>query len=105
MKLVFFGTPDFAVPSLEAFVRSHHEIAGVVTQPDRPKGRGRKVVPSPVKRVAQQQGLPVLQPEKASTPEFLRTMRAIVPDLIVVVAYGEILKRELLDLPERGAAL
>lgn len=103
LKLLFFGTPDFAVPSLEALVRGHHEVAGVVTQPDRPKGRGRKVVGSPVKRLAQERGLTVLQPEKASSPEFVLTLRALVADLVVVVAYGEILSREVLDAPAHGA--
>jgi methionyl-tRNA formyltransferase len=103
LKLVFFGTPDFAVQSLEALVCSHHEVAGVVTQPDRPKGRGRKVVPSPVKRLAQERGLSVFQPEKASSPEFVQTLHALSPDLIVVVAYGEILKRDVLQAPVHGS--
>ena len=103
LKLLFFGTPDFAVPPLEALVRSRHEIAGVVTQPDRPKGRGRKVAPSPVKRLAREHRLPVFQPEKASSSEFVQALRAIVPDLITVVAYGEILKREVLESPAHGA--
>jgi methionyl-tRNA formyltransferase len=88
---------------LEALVASRHDVAAVVTQPDRPKGRGRKTVASPVKRFAGERNLDVLQPEKASTPEFVETLRTIGPDLIVVVAYGEILKPELLQLPPRGA--
>jgi methionyl-tRNA formyltransferase len=103
VKLVFFGTPDFAVPSLESLVRSRHDLAAVVTQPDRPKGRGLKTVPSPVKRVARKHGLDILQPERASTPEFVQKIRSIAPDLVVVVAYGEILGRELLEVPKHGA--
>jgi len=103
LKLVFFGTPDFAVQSLEALVHSHHEVAGVVTQPDRPKGRGRKVVASPIKRLAQERGLSVFQPEKASSPEFVQKLHELGPDLIVVAAYGEILKRDVLQAPVRGS--
>ncbi len=103
MKLVFFGTPDFAVPALEALVRTRHDIAVVVTQPDRPKGRGLKTVPSPVKRLAHKHGLETLQPDRASTPEFVQKIRTIAPDLVVVVAYGEILGRELLEVPKHGA--
>lgn len=103
MNLLFFGTPDFASSSLERLVRSRHTVVGVVTQPDRPKGRGRKLAPSPVKSVAQKHGLAVFQPEKASAPEFVKTLRAVGPDLAVVVAYGEILKRAILDLPKHGA--
>jgi methionyl-tRNA formyltransferase len=103
LKLVFFGTPDFAVKSLEALVHSHHEVAGVVTQPDRPKGRGREVVPSPVKRLAQERGLSIFQPEKASLPEFVQTLHSLSPDLIVVAAYGEILKRDVLQAPVHGS--
>ena len=103
MKLILFGTPDFAVPSLDTLVRGRHDVAAVVTQPDRPKGRGRKTAPSRVKRVARQHSLEVWQPEKASTPQFVQKLRSIAPDLIVVVAYGEILKPEILDIPEHGA--
>ena len=103
MKLVFLGTPDFAVPSLASLLGSRHDVAAVVTQPDRPKGRGRKTVASPVKRFAGEHSLDVLQPEKASTAEFVQRLRTIGPDLIVVVAYGEILKSELLQLPLHGA--
>jgi len=103
LKLVFFGTPDFAVPSLETLVRSRHEVAAVVTQPDRPKGRGRKTVASPVKRLAEEHNLVVLQPEKASALDSVQRLQTIAPDLMVVVAYGEILKPQLLEVPERGA--
>ncbi len=84
LKLVFFGTPDFAVQSLEALVHSHHEVAGVVTQPDRPKGRGRKVVASPIKRLAQERGLSVFQPEKASSPEFVQKLHPETGDVFVL---------------------
>jgi len=103
VKLVFFGTPDFAVPSIESLVRSRHELAAVVTQPDRPKGRGLKTVPSPVKRVARKHGLDILQPERASTAEFVQKVRSLAPDLLVVVAYGEILRPELLEGARHGA--
>lgn len=103
MKLTFFGTPDFAVPALETLLQSRHEVAAVVTQPDRPKGRGRRTIASPVKQLASKHNLDVLQPEKASTNEFVKKMRTIAPDLIVVVAYGEILKPEVLQIPQRGA--
>lgn len=100
MKIVFMGTPEFAVPTLEALVSEGHSIPGVVTQPDRPKGRGRQISASPVKQFAQQAGLTVLQPETASDPEFIRTLKDLEPDLIVVVAFGQILKPGVLEIPK-----
>lgn len=102
MRITFMGTPEFAVPSLEALVASHHEVVGVVTQPDRPRGRGKVVTPSPVKRLAQAHGLSTLQPEKMKHPELLDALRAWKPDLIVVAAFGRILPKVILDLPPRG---
>ena len=102
MKIVFMGTPDFAVPSLEALVSRGHEVACVVTQPDRPRGRKLVLTPPPVKGAALVRGLRVLQPKKASSPDFLEELAAIGPDLIAVVAYGKILKRKLLDIPPLG---
>ncbi len=99
MKIVFMGTPAFALPTLANLESSQHEIVSVVTQPDRPRGRGREVSFSPVKAFAVEKGLPVLQPEKARAPEFIDKIRALEPDLIVVVAYGQILKQALLDIP------
>ena len=100
MNLVFMGTPDFAVPTLRALHASRHTIAAVVTQPDRPKGRGQEMQPSPVKQFALEHGLKVLQPLKASAPESVEQLAALHPDMIVVIAYGQILKAGLLNLPK-----
>jgi methionyl-tRNA formyltransferase len=100
-RIVFMGSPDFAVPSLEALVR-HYLLAGVVTQPDRPAGRGRAVVPPAVKDVASRLGIPVMQPEKIRLPEAMSQLQAWAPDLIVVAAFGQILRPAVLDLPRYG---
>lgn len=100
MNLVFMGTPDFAVPTLKTLHTSRHSILGVVTQPDRPKGRGQEMQASPVKQYAIESGLKVYQPEKASAPEFVAEIAELKPDLIVVIAYGQILKESLLSLPQ-----
>lgn len=103
MRIAFFGTPDFAVPSLRALLGEGFEVVAVVTQPDRPHGRSRsELIPPPVKAAAQEEGLPVLQPERPSAPDFVATLRPLQPTLGVVVAYGHILKPELLRLPEHG---
>ncbi len=102
MRVVFMGTPVFAVPSLEALSRSDYEVAGVVTQPDRPRGRGQAVVPSPVKELALAKGLPVSQPAKMKSPEFLQQLSDWRPDVIAVTAFGRILPRAVLDLPPLG---
>ena len=103
MRIVFMGTPDFAVGSLKALCESgKHEIVGVVTQPDRPKGRGNKMLMTPVKEYALEQGLTVYQPQKVKTPEFVQTLRELQPELIVVAAFGQFLSRELLELPPHG---
>lgn len=102
MRLVFMGTPEFAVPSLSALLEADHEIPLVVTRPDRAAGRGRLMTPPPVKTLALQRGLSVLQPEKIREPGFLDALRRAQPEAIVVVAYGKILPREVLDLPEKG---
>ena len=97
------GTPDFAVGSLQALCESgKHEIVGVVTQPDRPKGRGNKMLMTPVKEYALEQGLTVYQPQKVKTPEFVQTLRELQPELIVVAAFGQFLSREILELPPHG---
>lgn len=101
-RLIFMGTPQFAVPSLEALINKGHKILAVVTQPDRPKGRGRKRVPSPVKALALRHQMEVLQPQKASDDFFCDQIREMGPDLIIVVAFGQILKKKLLILPEWG---
>src|SRR5215469_17833903 len=97
------GTPDFAAVSLRALISSKSfEIAGVVTQPDQPKGRGLKLQASPVKDFAQRENLPVLQPERARDENFIKELAALQPELIVVVAYGQILPKAILDLPRFG---
>jgi methionyl-tRNA formyltransferase len=97
------GTPSFAVPALHALMDQGYHVVAVVTQPDRPKGRGRKLTPPPVKEAALQHGLEILQPEKASTPEFCEGMRTRNPDLLVVLAFGQILRKPLLQIPAWGA--
>ncbi|KLD77615.1 methionyl-tRNA formyltransferase [Xanthomonas hyacinthi] len=101
MKIVFAGTPDFAVPSLRAAAQ-RHEVVAVYTQPDRPAGRGRGLTPSPVKLEAIARGIPVLQPDTLRSPEALQTLRALQPDLMVVVAYGLILPKAVLAIPTHG---
>src|SRR5512141_2775439 len=103
MKLVFCGTPQFAVPTLEKLFRAGHQIELVVTQPDRPKGRGMELAASPVKQKALDLGLPITQPEKSKTnAEFRAKLEAIAPDCIIVVGYGRIIPRWMLDLPRFG---
>ena len=101
MRIVFMGTPEFAVPSLQALIREGYEIAGVFTQPDRPKGRGNKLAKSPVKIAAEEAGIPVFQPErirKTGTED----LRNLEPDLCVTAAFGQILSREILEIPPMG---
>ena len=102
MRIVFMGTPDFAVPTLEALIGAGHELAAVVTQPDKPKGRGKAVLMTPVKEKALECGIPVYQPKRVREPEFLDVLRKLNPDVIVVVAFGQILPREILTLPPFG---
>jgi methionyl-tRNA formyltransferase len=102
MKVVFMGTPSFAVPTLEALLESEFSVIGVVTQPDRPRGRGQTLSASPVKELAQAHGLPILQPEKMKQPEFLKELEQWKPDVIVVTAFGRILPKIILHLPPRG---
>jgi len=103
VRVAFFGTPEFAVPSLRALVGEGFDVVAVVTQPDAPQGRSRsKLVAPPVKVAAQAEDLPVFQPEKPTDSAFLQNLRDLRPDIGVVVAYGHILKRELLTLPPRG---
>ena len=96
------GTPEFAVPSLSALIGAGHEIAAVVTQPDRPSGRGKVLTPPPVKTAAEAAGIPVLQPAKIRTEEFFTKLLSYSPDLICVTAYGRILPKSILDLPRHG---
>ena len=102
MRLVFMGTPNFAAASLEALLRSDNSVVGIVTQPDRPKGRGQILTPSPVKLLAQRQQIHLLQPLKMKDPEFLRTLAGWKPDLIAVTAFGRILPPAILSLPPLG---
>jgi len=101
MKIVFMGTPDFAVPTLNKLYESEHEIAAVFTQPDKPKGRGYKLAPPPVKVLALEHGTPVYQPESLKKqPEMWDVLKEIAPDVIVVAAYGKILPKQVLDIPK-----
>ena len=102
MRIVFMGTPDFAVPSLERLIADGHDIAAVYTQPDKPKNRGMKLTPSPVKEVALAHQIPVVQPQKLREEGVLETLAAYQPELIVVVAYGKLLPKALIDLPPKG---
>jgi len=96
------GTPDFSVPALRALVQGGHEVVGVFTQPDRPSGRGKKLKPSPVKVAAEELGLAVFQPEKIKTQEAIHQLEDLAPDCMIVVAYGQILSKEILQLPSKG---
>ena len=102
MKILFLGTAEFACPSLEALLASPYELLGVITQPDRPRGRGQKLVPSPVKSLALKANLPIYQPEKVREPSFLKVLEPLRPDLMVVVAYGQILSAAVLSIPPSG---
>ncbi len=103
LNIVFMGTPNFAVPTLEALHQSQHRVILVVTQPDRPKGRGRKLVAPPVKESAHTYGYECLQPNRVSDPGFKETLERLQPDLFVVIALGHILPEELLQIPRLGA--
>ncbi len=102
MRIIFMGTPDFSVPTLETLAASRHQVVGVVTQPDKPKGRGNEIRMSPVKEAALKHGIPVWQPVKAKDEAFVRQMRGLQPDVMVVIAFGQILSRELLEVPVYG---
>lgn len=102
MKIIFMGTPDFAAASLEALIDSRHEIQAVVTQPDKPKGRKGELTPSPVKVIAKREGIKVYQPLKVRDEEFVDTLRAYNPDVMVVVAFGQIIPLSILKMPKYG---
>lgn len=102
MKVLFMGTPDFAVSALEALIQSEHEVTGVVTQPDKPKGRGKEMQFPPVKQCAVKYNIPVFQPVKVKTEEAAETLRSFGADIFVVAAFGQILSREILDMPKYG---
>ena len=103
MKTVFMWTPDFAVPPLHALIEAGYEVAAVVTQPDKPKGRGKTLLPTPVKEEALMHEIPVYQPQRVrKNPEFLETLKEIDPDIIIVAAFGQIIPKEILELPKFG---
>lgn len=102
MKIVFMGTPDFSVNALENIVKAGHDVVGVITQPDKPKGRGGKMQYTPVKEKALELGLDVYQPQRVKEPEFIEKLKEMNPDAIVVIAFGQILPKEILDMPKYG---
>jgi methionyl-tRNA formyltransferase len=102
VRLVFFGTPDFAVPTLAKLLAGPHPLVAVVSQPDRPRGRGRRTQPSPVSQLAQEAGVALLRPERVGAPELVEALRALEPDLGVVVAFGQFLPRAVRSLPRQG---
>ena len=102
LRIVFMGTPQFACPTLQMLIDRGENVVAVVTQPDRPKGRGQQLQPPPVKELAARHGIPVIQPLKVRVPEAVEEIRGLAPDLIVVVAFGQILPKALLDIPRLG---
>ena len=102
MRVVFMGTPDFAVGTLEALLQSRHQVVAVVTQPDKPKGRGKAMQFTPVKEVAVSAEIPVLQPKRVREPEVVEEIRQFHPDVIVVVAFGQLIPKAILDMPQYG---
>lgn len=102
MKIVFMGTPEIAVPCLEKLIEENHEIVGVVTRTDKPKGRGKKLAMPPVKEIAVKNDINVYQPKRARDEDFINEIRVLSPDLIIVVAYGQILPKEILEIPKYG---
>lgn len=103
LKIVFMGTPDFAVGALEALIREGYEITAVVTQPDKPKGRSKELLPSPAKVCALEHGIPVLQPRRIKAPEAIAELKTYEADVYVVAAFGQILSQEILDIPRLGS--
>ena len=102
MRIVYMGTPDFAVNPLHALAEAGYEVVGVVTQPDKPKGRGKTMLPTPVKEEAMKHGFPVFQPVKVRDPEFQEVLEGLEPDIIVVAAFGQIIPKSILELPKYG---
>jgi methionyl-tRNA formyltransferase len=102
MRIVFMGTPEFSVPALKALVEAGHDVVGVVTQPDKSKGRGKEIQMPPVKEQALEYGIPVYQPVKARDPEFVKVLADLAPDTMVVAAFGQILPKSILDIPKYG---
>jgi len=102
VRVVFWGTPEFAAPALRALVGEGFEVVGVVTRPDKPQGRSRQITPPPIKRIAIEEEIPVFQPKNARDPELYDTLEKLKPDIAVVVAYGNLLPQKIIDLPRRG---
>ena len=102
MRVLFWGTPDFAEPPLRALIGEGFEVVGVVTQPDKPQGRAREIIPSPVKQIAMDEEIPIFQPKNARDSELLESLKALKPDISIVVAYGHILPQKIIDLPPMG---
>ena len=102
MRILFWGTPEFAAPPLRALIGEGFEVVGVVTQPDKPQGRSREIIPPPVKQIAAEEEIPVFQPKNARDPELLEKLQALKPDISIVVAYGHILPQKIIDLPPMG---
>ena len=102
MRVAFWGTPEFAAPALRALVGEGFEVVGVVTQPDKPQGRSREIIPSPVKQIAIDEEIPLFQPKNARDPELFDKLSGVKPDISVVVAYGHILPQKIIDLPKLG---
>lgn len=102
LRVIFFGTADFAVPSLEAVLNAGHTLLAVVTQPDKPQGRGQQMTASPVKKSAERHGLPILQPRRVRAESFIEKIRALAPDVLALAAFGQIMPQALLDIPPLG---
>jgi methionyl-tRNA formyltransferase len=102
VRVLFWGTPEFATAPLRALLGEGFEVVGVVTQPDKPQGRSREIIPSPVKKIATEEEIPLFQPKNARDPELLEKLTAVKPDISVVVAYGHILPKKIIDLPAKG---
>ncbi len=102
MRILFWGTPEFAAPPLRALIGEGFEVVGVVTQPDKPQGRSRTIIPSPVKQIAAEEEIPVFQPKNARDQELFETLKVVKPDISIVVAYGHILPQRIIDLPRMG---
>ena len=102
LRVIFMGTPEFACPTLQKLIDRGEQLVAVVTQPDRPKGRGQRLMPPPVKELASRHAIPVYQPVKVRDPAVIETLRSLAPDVIVVVAFGQILPKALLDIPPLG---
>jgi len=102
MKIVFMGTPDFAAEHLRKLVEKKYNVVGVFSQPDKPKGRGKKLIPTPVKQVAREYGIPVFQPKSVNKGEGFEALKELKPDIIITVAYGKLLKQQVFELPPLG---